>query len=54
MGIDNNTSENVEQFKYWGNTSTYQNSIYEEIKSRSKWGNAYYHSVQNLLSFRSL
>jgi hypothetical protein len=26
-----------------------QNSIHEEIKSRFKSGNAYYHSVQNIL-----
>ena len=31
-----------------------QNSIEEEIKSRLKSGNACYHSVQNLLSSRSL
>jgi hypothetical protein len=30
------------------------NSIHEEIKSRLKSGNACYHSVQNLLSFRLL
>jgi hypothetical protein len=33
---------------------TDQNSIQEEIKSRSKLGNACYHSVQNLLSSRLL
>ena len=33
-----------------GKTLTNQNSIQEEIKSRLKLGNAYYHSVQNLLS----
>ena len=33
-----------------GTTLTNQNSIQEEIKSRLKSGNAYYHSVQNLLS----
>ena len=37
-------------FKYLGTTLTNQNSIQEEIKSRWKSGNAYYHSVQNLLS----
>jgi hypothetical protein len=31
-----------------------QNSIHEEIKSRFKSENAYYHSVQNLLSFSLL
>jgi hypothetical protein len=33
-----------------GTTLTNQNSIYEEIKTRLKSGNACYHSVQNLLS----
>jgi hypothetical protein len=44
--------ERVEEFKYLGTTLTDQNSIHEEIKSRLKLGNACYHSVQNLLSFR--
>ena len=42
--------ERVEEFKYFGTTLTHQNSIQEEIKSRLNSGNAYYHSVQNLLS----
>ena len=33
---------------------TNQNSIHEEIKSRSKSGNACCHSVQNILSFSLL
>ena len=33
-----------------GTTQRNRNSILEEIKSRSKLGNACYHSVQNLLS----
>jgi hypothetical protein len=37
-----------------GTTLTDQNCIQEEIKSRLKLGNACYHSVQNLLSFRLL
>jgi len=37
-------------FKYLGTALTNQNSIQEEITSRLKSGNAYYHSVQNLLS----
>jgi hypothetical protein len=40
----------VEEFKPLGTTSTDQNYIQEEIKSRLKSGNACYHSVQNLLS----
>jgi hypothetical protein len=44
----------VEQFKYFGTTLTYLNSIQEEIKSRLKSWNACYHSVQNLLSSRLL
>jgi len=52
--IDNSTLERVEEFKYLGKTLTYQNSIVEEIKSRLRSGNAYYHLVQNLLSSRLL
>jgi len=48
--IDNISFERVEDFKYFGTTLTYQNSIQEEIKSRSKSGNACYHSVKNILS----
>jgi len=44
----------VEEFKYLGTTSTNQNSIAEEIKSRLRSGNACYYSVQNLLSSRLL
>ena len=40
----------MEELKYLGATLTNQNYIQEEIKSRLKSGNAYYHSVQNLLS----
>jgi len=52
--IDNSSIERAEEFKYLGTTITDQNSIQEEIKSRLKLGNACYHSVQNLLSFRLL
>ena len=45
---DNSTCEKVEKFKYLGTTSTSQNSIQEEIKSRLKSGAACYHLVQNL------
>ena len=41
-------------FKYLGTNLTHQNSIPEEIKSRLRLGNACYHSVQNVLSFRLL
>jgi hypothetical protein len=40
----------VEQFKYLGTTLTNRNSIQEEIKSRFKSGNAFYLSMQDLLS----
>jgi hypothetical protein len=47
MKTDNSSFERVEEFKYFGTTLTYQNSIQEEVKSRLKLG---HHSVQNLLS----
>ena len=50
MKDDDRYFEMVEKFKYLETTATNQNSIHEEIKSRLKSGNAYYHSVQNLLS----
>ena len=50
VNVDNSSTERVEKFKYLGMTLTNQNSIKEEIKSRLKLGNAFYHSVQNLLS----
>jgi len=40
----------VEEFRYLGTTSTNQNSVQEEIKSRLNSGNACYHLVQNLFS----
>jgi hypothetical protein len=48
--IDNSSFERVEYFKYLEKILTDQNSIQEEIKSRLKSGNAYYHSVKNILS----
>jgi hypothetical protein len=51
---DNSSIERVEDFKYLGTTLTDQNSVQEEIRSRLKLGDACYHSMQNLLSFRLL
>jgi len=50
LRIDNSTFERVEDFKYLGTTSTNQNSIAEEIKSRLISRSTCCHSVQNLLS----
>ena len=50
LKIDNSSFEREEEFKYLGKTSTNQNSIQEEIKSRLQSGGAFYHSVKNLLS----
>ena len=46
---DNASCERVKHFKYLGTNLRNQNSTHEEIKSRLKSGNAFYHSVQNLL-----
>jgi hypothetical protein len=50
----NRCFENVAQLRYLETTATNQNLIQEEIKRRLNSGNACYHSVQNLLSFRLL
>jgi hypothetical protein len=44
----------VSQIKYLGITVTNRNLIQEEIKKKLNSGNAWYHSVQNLLSSRLL
>ena len=50
MKTVNSSFERVKEFKYFGTILTYQNSIQEEIKSRLKSGNVFYHLVQNSLS----
>jgi hypothetical protein len=52
---DNSFFERMEEFKYWGTTLTYQNSIQEEIKGRLESVKACYNSqhkrmFSNLLS----
>jgi hypothetical protein len=54
MKIANRLFGNVPQFKYLGTTVRNQNLIQEEIKRRLNSGNACYHLVQNILSFRLL
>jgi hypothetical protein len=51
MKIGNRSYETVSQFKYLGTAVTNQNLIQEEIRKRLNFGNACYHSIQNLLVF---
>jgi hypothetical protein len=44
----------VGEFRFLGTTVTNENFIQEEIKRRPSSGKAFYHSVQNLLSFHLL
>jgi hypothetical protein len=48
--IANRCFESVAQFRYFGTNMTNQNLIQLEIKRRMNSVNAFYHSVQNLLS----
>jgi hypothetical protein len=52
--VSNRPFEYVSQFKYLRMTVTVQNLFQEKITGRLNFGNAYYHSVQNILSSRLL
>jgi hypothetical protein len=52
--IDNSSFESIEEFKYLETTLIYWNSIQEDIERRLKSENAYYLTVNNLLSYSML
>jgi ribosomal protein S2 len=52
--VANKCLENVAQIRYLGTTIKNQNLIQKEINRRLNLANAFYHSVQNILSSRLL
>jgi hypothetical protein len=54
IAVANRSFENVAKFRYFGTTVENQNSINYDIKTRLNSDNAYYQSVQNLMSSRLL
>ena len=52
--IGNLSSQNMEKFRYLVVTVTNTNDIREEIKRRINMGNAYYYSIEKILSSRLL
>jgi predicted transcriptional regulator len=49
--IANESFQNVAKFKYFGTKLTNKNNIHDEIEGALNWGNVYYNSIQNALSF---